>query len=367
MKFSSVLLVFSSSELGGTERSLSRMALASPSGIYQLATLDGEGLWCDWVRSQGQQPMVFGKRNRAQHGHLKLGAFVSLIRHVRREGIQTVYICGVRASIWLRLLKPFMPGVKLVHGIRSNPDSNSRLDQFFRVVEKWLNWPIDLYITNSKIAATTLVDRCGISIDKIRVIHNGLAGIPTNIRPLAERPLNVLTVANLNPGKGYLEYLLAIEGVRRVIPDAHFIFIGRDDMNGKVQQAISAAGMTEFVTYEGFQTEVSHYFENARVYVLPSLKEGCPTTVLEAMSHGVPVVAYNLDGVPELVRHGIDGLLVPAADTKCLAMAIIKVLRETKVANKMSASSLSRSRSEFQLNTCVMKHRDALKLFVKGE
>jgi len=81
----------------------------------------------------------------------------------------------------------------------------------------------------------------------------------------------------------------------------------------------------------------------------------------------VPVVAYNLDGVPELVRHGLDGLLVPAGDTKCLAMAIIKLLRETEVANRMSASSLARSKSEFQLNTCVMKHQDALKLFAKGE
>ena len=49
-----ILMVFSSSELGGAERSLTRMALASPNSVYQLATLDGEGPWCDWVRSQGQ-------------------------------------------------------------------------------------------------------------------------------------------------------------------------------------------------------------------------------------------------------------------------------------------------------------------------
>ena len=342
------------------------MALASPPGVYQLATLDGEGPWCDWVRSQGHRPLVFGVRNGAQHGILRLGAFVSLLRHVRSEGIKIIYICGVRASFWLRLLKSFMPGVVLVHGIRTNPDSNLGLDRIYRVVERWLNGLVDLYITNSKIAATTLVERCGISADKIRVIHNGLAEIPTNFLPLAKRPLNVLTIANLNPGKGYLEYIWAIVSVRRVIPDAHFIFIGRDEMNGEVQQAISAAGISEFVSYEGFQTDVSHYFENARVYVLPSLKEGCPTTVLEAMSHGVPVVAYNLDGVPELVRHGPDGLLVPVADTKFFAMAIIKLLREPEVANKMSASSLARSEAEFQLHSCVMKHRDALRLLMKG-
>ena len=159
-----ILLVFSSSGLGGAERSLTRMALASPPGVYQLATLDGEGPWCDWVRSQGQQPLVFGVRNGALHGSLRMGAFVSLLRHVRREDIQIVYICGLRASLWLRLLNPLMPGVKLVHGIRWNPDSNLRLDRFFRVVERRLNGLVDLYITNSQIAATTLVKRCGVSL-----------------------------------------------------------------------------------------------------------------------------------------------------------------------------------------------------------
>tara|TARA_B110000008_G_scaffold271681_2_gene303427 strand:+ start:1691 stop:2794 length:1104 start_codon:yes stop_codon:yes gene_type:complete len=363
MKSALVLLVFSSSELGGAERSLSRMAMAAPSGMYQLATLDGEGTWCDWVRSQGQHPMVFGKRNGAQHGRLKLSAFVSLIRYVRREGVKTVYICGLRASFYLRLSKSLMPGVQLVHGIRTNPASNSHLDQFFRFVERWLNAQVDLYITNSKIAATTLVERCGISADKVRVIYNGLLSKQINLIPIVKRPLNVLTVANLISSKGHLEYLLVIKEVHRAIPNARFFFIGRDEMNGKVQQAILAAGMTEYVSCEGFQTDVSSYFENARVCVVPSSKqEGSPTTVLEAMSYGVPIVAYNIDGLPELVRHGQDGLLVTTADKKQMTNSIIKLLTETKLANKMSASSLARYKSEFQINTCVMKHKDALKL-----
>ena len=359
------IIVFSSSEIGGGERSLTLMALASPPGAYQLATLDGEGAWCDWVRSQGHQPLVFGVRYGAQHGILRLGAFVSLLRHVRSEGIKIIYICGVRASFWLRLLKSFMPGVVLVHGIRTNPDSNLGLDKIYRVVERWLNGLVDLYITNSHIASTTLVERCGVSADKIKVIYNGLAEMPTNILPLVERPVNVLTVANLKPGKGYIEYLLAIESVLQKMPEVHFTFIGRDDMNGKVQLAIRERGLSERVSYVGFQEDVSSWMRVARLFVVPSLKEGCPTTVLEAMSHGVPVVAFNSDGLPELVRHGQDGLLVPAADMKCLAMAIIKLLRETDLATKMSASSLERCKAEFQLNTCVSKHRDALRLFAR--
>ena len=152
------IIVFTSSELGGAERSLTRMALASPSGLYKLATLDGEGPWCDWVRDQGERPLVFGVRNGVRHGKLSFTALTSLIRYVLIENIQVIYICGLRASLWLRLLKPFMLRVKLVHGIRTDPSTNSLSDVICRFIERWLNWLVDLYIVNSKKASTLIIE-----------------------------------------------------------------------------------------------------------------------------------------------------------------------------------------------------------------
>ena len=353
----SVLMVFSSSELGGAERSLTRMAIASSPSIYQLATLDGEGPWCDWVRTQGSQPVVFGARNGPFHGKLSLGAFLSLIRYVRRERIKIIYVCGLRASLWIRLLNWLMPNVKLVHGIRWNPNSNSRLDQTFRFIERWLGGLVDLYITNSHIAATTLIDRCSISEKKIRVIHNGLKEIPTSILPLADRPLNVLTVANFNPRKGYLEYLLAIKCVHNVIPDAQFIFVGRDDMNGQIQKAISAAGMAGYVSCEGFQTDVSQYFGNARVCVLPSLwGEGCPTSLLESMAWGVPVVANGIDGIPELIKDGVDGFILNPRQIEKMSDRIVELLTNCETAASLGAAGRKKVSREFSMQACSEKH-----------
>ena len=352
-----VLMVFSSSELGGAERSLTRMAMASSQRVYQLATLDGEGPWCDWARSQGLQPLVFGERRGPLHGTLRLRAFVSLVRHVRREHIKIIYVCGLRASFWLRLLKWLMPDIKLVDGIRWNPDSNSRLDKIFRVVERWLNGLVDLYITNSEIAAITLIEKCGISAEKIRVIYNGLADIPIDVIPLAERPLNVLTVANFNPRKGYLEYLLAIESVHKVIPNARFILVGRDDMNGEVQRAISAAGMAGFVSCEGFQSDVSNYFESARVYVLPSLwGEGCPTSLLESMAWGIPVVANKIDGVPELIRNGVDGFLLNSRNKEKMAACIIELLSNCQIATALGNAGRDKVSRDFTMEACSRLH-----------
>ena len=151
------------------------------------------------------------------------------------------------------------------------------------------------------------------------------------------------------------------------IQNVYFTFVGRDDMNGEVQSAIRKRGLSERVSCVGFQQDVSSWMMGAKLLVVPSLwNEGCPTAVLEAMSHGVPVVGYALDGLPELVRHEKDGFLVPVADTELLAKNIINLLSETEVANRMSASSLAHSVAEFQLNRCVRKHWDAFELFVKG-
>lgn len=356
------IIVFTSSELGGAEYSLTRMALASPAGFYQLATLDGEGPWCDWVRYLGKTPLVFGARYGVAHGRIKFRAIMSLIRYVLTEDIQVVYVCGLRASLWLRILKPFMPRVKLVHGIRTDPSSNLRSDIVFRFIERWLNWLVDLYIVNSKVAAITLTQKCGVAPEQIQLIYNGIPETAKNVIPIVKRPLHVLTVANLTSYKGHVDYLFAIEIVLEKIPDAKFIFIGRDDMEGEVQSKIAERHLSQSVFYLGFQRDVSSWLSLARLMVLPSTKEGCPTSVLEAMAYGVPVVGYEAGGLPELVRHGDDGLLVPVADRNALAMSIIDLLEDTDISSKMSASCLQRSASDFKLEICVEKHYQSIKM-----
>ena len=83
------------------------------------------------------------------------------------------------------------------------------------------------------------------------------------------------------------------------------------------------------------------------------LEKGCPTSVLEAMSYGVPVVGYSVGGLPELVRHMQDGLLVPQGhEGSCRCNC--KAVKEPELASKMASSSLARCETEFQLKTVLI-------------
>ncbi len=356
-----VLLLFSSSELGGAERSLSRMAFASQEMDYQLATWYGEGPWCDWVRSQGREPLVLGN-GASTSGGMMLGALWRLVRYVRRHPVDVIYVCGARVALLLRLLRILLPRIKLVHGVRWNPDSDSRLDRFFRLVERFTHSLVDAWITNSAVAKTTLVSRCGIQTERIFVIYNGLEALPTEVPPLCERPMEVLTVANLNPRKGHKEYLQAVREVLKTVPDAKFVFVGRDDMNGEVQQAIAEAGLSDQVRCEGFQADVSPWFKRARVFVLPSLwNEGCPTAILEAMSFAIPCVGFAMDGIPELVENGHQGMLLQCGDYSGMAAAIIQILTDNSKAARLGECGQGRVHSNFRLENTAALHSVAFK------
>lgn len=353
-----VLILFSSSELGGAERSLTRMAMR-PSGIeYHLATLDGEGPWSEWMRCSGRSALVFGQRNESvRHGQFGARSLTAMLHYVRREHISAIYVCGVRAAFILRWMKPVMPGVKIVQGVRWNPDSDSGLDRGFRLSERWFHGLLDGYITNSRVAVETLIRRCGIPASMVDVIYNGLADIPRDIPSIRNRPMEVLTVANLAPRKGILEYLEAVHLVLESVPDARFVLVGRDDMNGVVQRAIDAQGLSQTVSYEGFQADVTPYYSRARVVVLPSLwNEGCPTTLLESLAWGSPVVAYGIDGIPELVDNGVDGFHVPPRDVRGLAAHVINLLRNTTLAEDLGLSGRRKVAERFTIESCAHLH-----------
>lgn len=346
---SNVLILFSSSQLGGAEKSLSRMAFLSDDVNYILGTLDSEGPWCDWVRANGFPPSVYGNYN-------LISLVIKLYRDIKRLPIDVVYVCGLRASFLLRFLLIFIPKTKLIHGVRWNPSTDSLLDKSFRIVETWFSWLVDGWIVNSKVIKNTLLNRCNIKNNDVYVIYNGV-NFPSNIGSFSERPLEILTVANLSKRKGYIEYLKNISKIIDLVPNLKFVFVGRDDMNGLVQKKIIEYGLENYISYEGFHSDVTDYYKRAKLFVLPSLwGEGCPTAILEALSYSVPVVAYNIDGIPELINNGDDGLLLEVDDNNAYR-EIVKMLNSYDNLSVMGERGRNKIKSKFTIESCVNNHK----------
>jgi glycosyltransferase involved in cell wall biosynthesis len=326
---------------------------------YTLAALDGPGAWSDWYRKLGGCPLLFGEcRGNGRHGRLNPKALWHMLVLLRQQRFNAVYVIGLRASFLLRIVKPLLNGARLVHGIRWNPNSDSRLDRVFRLVERWLGWLVDVYICNSQAAVSTLERRIGVPSKKIRGIHNGLANLPPlPTKPLAERLPHVVVLSNLNLRKGHIEFLDVIASVAKRFPQAHFFFVGRDDMAGRVAAEIEQRGLAGIVTLTGYQVDVAPWLTETRLMVLPSLwDEGCPTSILEGQAHGLPVIAYAIDGIPELIDDGIDGILVPPGYAQTLASAIQRLLEDSVLAQRMGDAGRVKVERRFTLARCADLH-----------
>jgi glycosyltransferase involved in cell wall biosynthesis len=133
------------------------------------------------------------------------------------------------------------------------------------------------------------------------------------------------TIARLSEPKGHHYLIQAVPAVVRRFPNIRFVFAGDGPLRKSLESQTKALGIESYVQFLGFRTDVVELMAAFDAFVLPSLYEGLPNAVLEAMACGKPVVATAVDGTPEIVVHGETGLLVPAKDPDALAEAILRI------------------------------------------
>ncbi len=161
---------------------------------------------------------------------------------------------------------------------------------------------------------------------------------PANMRPRTS-PV-VLYVGKLEARKGYADLLTAAAEVLREFPAAQFWFAGHGETaEARAQcEQLGIGGSVRLLGWVG-RTHLEQLFREASVLALPSYGEGVPMAVLEAMSHGVPVICTPVGGLPELIEDGRNGLFVAPGDAPALARQIAKVLGDPACAASLAAAA----------------------------
>jgi glycosyltransferase involved in cell wall biosynthesis len=204
----------------------------------------------------------------------------------------------------------------------------------------------------SKSIKKELVNDYRIDLNRVFVYKYNVSDIfNPNISRDLKKSLNpsgpvILTVARISPEKG-LHYLVeASRTVVEKIPNARFViqpYSSQLKYKKYLLSIINKYGLQEYFrifTKKVPYSEMPSYMAAADVFVLPSLSEGMPTTILEAMASGVPVVASRVGGIPDIVVHGHNGMLVEPADVTGLAESILKVLLNEELRKKLSKGAI---------------------------
>lgn len=227
------------------------------------------------------------------------------------------------------------------------------------------------YVSDTVIATTKFMKQnlasLGVDPDIIEVIPNGIdlgyfdrnrikqnnfrkhLGISSDI------PL-VGIVGQLTPWKGHRDFLYAAAKVVEKNKYVKFIIVGDSRQNdgnsyrGDLEQLVSNLGIFKNVIFIGFHNDVRKIMSSLNILVNCSCAEPFGMTIIEAMALGVPVIATDSGGVPEIINDGKNGILYPPGDCRCLAQNILEILNNLQMAEKISNNALKTVSNKFSLS-----------------
>lgn len=192
----------------------------------------------------------------------------------------------------------------------------------------------DRVVAVSDAARTFLINEYGYAPEKVLTIRNGWVGPPREETMQADEP-TIVCVANLRPEKGHGILLQAFSGVIKDIPDAQLVLIGDGPLRDRLEAETRRLGLARNVQFIGPVGSIWSYLARAHVFAFPSLSEQLGMAVMEAMAAGLPVVASDVGGLPELVTEGVTGSLVAPGDVEMLRTRLVDLLRDPATRERM--------------------------------
>jgi len=201
----------------------------------------------------------------------------------------------------------------------------------------------------------SILEDLGVDSDKIVVIHNGIDHELFTPREKEKNSNKILWIGRFTPGKG-VEYLIdAFNFLVKDFPELRLVMVGRGPLRNVVEQKIDSLGLKGSISIIDFipNSEIPNIYRASDCFVLPSLNEGLPRTILEAMACGIPVVCTKLPQLVDIVRSC--GLLVPSRDPESLADAVAKILSNERLAKRFGRNGRNKVVRKYTWKDTVIK------------
>ncbi len=309
-------------------------------------------------------------------------AILALASLLRNRMVDLVHLHGYKAAFIGRLsacLAGLPPVVVTVHGPLTRP--TVRAHRLVHWGERSLARFTDRYIAVSEAARRELIEKAGINPEKVSVIYNGVDpgrfnpsianGLEERLRlGVGEKEFLVGSLCRMVPGKGLNQLLQAAVEVVKHMPGVRFCLAGEGPARPALERLARFYGLERHVIFPGFHRNVPALLAAMDVLVHPSLEEGLPLAVMEAMAMARPVIAASTGGIPELLGEG-RGCLVPPGNPDALARAVIFLLSSPEARRHMGLYGRRFVEKNLSLSTMVARtcelYGEVLELcFAKG-
>lgn len=355
-----ILQGLTTGQLGGTELMVCRL----------LSRLDRSQFSAEVCLLEGPGPLV-GRLNEIRipfHDLSGIGGAARALWRLRHllctRRYHIVHFYGLRMSLLGRLAAQLVrPRPVVVHGIRGlhvteGEDVSSLKTTFALAIERLGASLVDAYVANSHGAVDFLCSR-GLPREKFIIIPNGIDISEWDgsvIRPPRETA-EIICVANFRPRKRHRDLVEALALLRKSGVEMQCCLVGDGPTRLEVEALAQTRRLNGIVRFVGSRDpeEVKTLLQRADIFVLPSLWEGLPGSVMEAMAAGLPVVGTNVNGTNELVLDGETGFLVPPLTPEVMAERLAWLAEHVHARVEMGQRGRKRIVEEFAMEVMVKR------------
>jgi glycosyltransferase involved in cell wall biosynthesis len=364
-----VLHLRSSSGLHGPEKQMLQLA----------KHMRGEGFQLEMLilyRREGAGPLIHpliedarnhGLKAEQLEGKAKLSPrdVSYIVQRLKGERFSLIHTHDYKANI-LGGMAAKLAGVKSVATMHLHTETTYRL-RLYRIIDLLALRFFPKVIAVSESLRQYLV-AAGLSPQKVVTIHNAVdlevftSDVSLHNNTALRNRLGigsdqhiVSIIGRLTSQKGHRYFLESAKRTLQVFPETRFLIVGDGPLREDLEGLSLSLGIAQAVRFLGYRQDIATFMSMSDVIAMPSLREGLPYVLLEALALARPVVGTQVGGIPEVVRHGETGLLVPPEDSEGLAEAIIQLLRNPEEAAGLGERGRELVSREFNVEAMVRK------------
>ena len=348
-------------DIGGGEvflRAIVR-ALAARGVAQHVFTVGPRGRLAAEIEASGIQVVAFNKSSR-----VGLTTTMRMAAALRQLGPDLVQTHGEAGVFW-GVPAARLSGTRIVSLIYQTREEGALKTFVTRAMLRLT----EQVIAGSNAAAEFTRHRFRVARDAVRTIYCGIeaASIPERQTPVgrsAEAPV-LVTVGRLVAPKGHRVLIQAFAILRRHYASARLVIVGDGPERQALERQVSDLGVETAVTFAGTVYPTTAVLARADVFVFPSLNEPQGLALLEAYAARVPVVASRTGGIPEMLEHEVDGLLVDPGDVCGLAAAVRRMVEDARLRTDCVAHAHDRLH-DFEIGTLVEAYLDVYRGLLAG-
>jgi len=285
--------------------------------------------------------------NKLRYNRFSSGIVLELHRLMKKKQIHVVRTHRYRSNLYGRLAAFFAGVPVIIASVHDNYRTDKRPKR--RIMNRILSKITDKIVAVSEDVKEDIIRYDSIDPSKIEVIPNGIdverfnpEKNTTDIRKefsLEEDDIVIGFVGRIVPAKG-LEYLLnALPYLNEEFKSIKLLIVGEGSLVEELKERAKKNNIFDNILFIGRRRDIPEILASINIFVMPSIAEGLPNALLEAMAMGKPIVTTEVGGIPEIVKNGFNGLLVPPRDTLSLSKAIKELIGNDRLAAKLGQAA----------------------------